>query len=183
MLTTYSLSDWIDISIPLRPGMPHWPGDYPFEISRDKEMAAGEECNVSRIAMSVHTGTHMDAPLHFLKDGHSMDALPFYAVVGTARIIEIEDTESIMAKNWTGMISRQASGYFSRRSTLRGPGTATNFTKISCLSRKRARITLRPKRCLRLEWIISRSEASGRIRRKRTIPCSGPESGWWKASI
>jgi arylformamidase len=95
MLTTYSLSDWIDVSIPLRPGMPRWPGDFPFEISRDKEMSKGDDYNLSRVAMSVHSGTHMDAPLHFIRDGRPMDALPFNAVVGRARIIEIEDEEAI----------------------------------------------------------------------------------------
>ncbi len=98
MLTTYSLSDWIDVSIPIRPGMAHWPGDFPFAISRDRDMAKGDEYNLSRVAMSVHTGTHMDAPLHFFRDGHPMDALPFNAVVGRARVIEIEDTEAIRAE-------------------------------------------------------------------------------------
>jgi arylformamidase len=97
MLNAYSLSDWIDVSIPLRPGMPHWPGDFPFAISRDLEIEKGDACNLSRIQLSVHSGTHMDAPLHFLRDGRPMDALPFNAVVGRARIIEIEDTESIKA--------------------------------------------------------------------------------------
>jgi arylformamidase len=94
-MLTYSLSDWIDVSIPLRPGMPHWPGDFPFEISRDHDMSKGGENNLSRVAMSVHTGTHMDAPLHFFRDGRPMDTLPFNAVVGPARIVEIEDPESI----------------------------------------------------------------------------------------
>lgn len=94
-MNTYSLSDWIDVSIPLRPGMPHWPGDSPFEIARDKDMSKGDHDNVSRISLGVHTGTHMDAPLHFFADGRPIDTLPFTAVVGRARIIEIEDTESI----------------------------------------------------------------------------------------
>lgn len=95
MLNVYSLSDWIDASVPLRPGMPHWPGDGPFSIRQDHSLAQGDTANVSHISLGVHTGTHMDAPLHFLHDGQSIDTLPFNAVVGRARVIEIEDTESI----------------------------------------------------------------------------------------
>jgi arylformamidase len=75
--------------------MPQWPGDSPFDIARDSDMSKGDHENVSRISLGVHTGTHMDAPLHFLADGMPMDTLPIDAVVGPARVIEIEDTESI----------------------------------------------------------------------------------------
>ena len=58
-------------------------------------MANGDHDNVSRISMGVHTGTHMDAPLHFLAGGASIDTLPFRATVGRARVIEIENKETI----------------------------------------------------------------------------------------
>ncbi|MDQ6676700.1 MAG: cyclase family protein [Acidobacteriota bacterium] len=95
MLTTYSLLDWIDISVALYPGMPHWPGNTPFEIAKDHDMALGDHDNVSRISMGVHTGTHMDAPLHFLANGVAIDTMPFQATVGRARVIEIENPETI----------------------------------------------------------------------------------------
>jgi len=58
-------------------------------------MANGEICNVSALSMSVHTGTHMDAPLHFLAGGRTMDKMPLEAIIGPARVIEIKDRESI----------------------------------------------------------------------------------------
>ena len=57
---------WIDISIPLHNGMVHWPGDAPFERIDTLELAKGDSCNLSQICGSAHTGTHMDAPRHYL---------------------------------------------------------------------------------------------------------------------
>jgi len=52
-------------------------------------------CNVSAFFMSSHTGTHMDAPLHFLHGAKTMDDLPFDAVIGPARVVEIKDKTAI----------------------------------------------------------------------------------------
>ena len=89
------MTEWLDISVPLRDGMVHWPGDPEVEINRIHDMAQGEICNVSFLSMSAHTGTHMDAPLHFLRAGKSLDQLPIEATIGLARVIEIVDPESI----------------------------------------------------------------------------------------
>jgi arylformamidase len=86
---------WIDISVPLRTGMPHWPGDIPVSIPQTMDMKAGAVCNVRTISMSAHTGTHMDAPLHFLADGASMEAMPLDATMGSARVVAIEDDRAI----------------------------------------------------------------------------------------
>src|SRR5438876_5066261 len=86
---------WIDISVPIRNGMVHWPGDPDIRVERIRDMAQGAVCNVSALSMGAHTGTHMDAPLHFIRDGKSLDQLPLEATVGPARVIEIKDRESI----------------------------------------------------------------------------------------
>lgn len=89
------MSEWLDISVRLRTGMPHWPGDIPVNIRQTMDMASGAECNLRTISMSAHTGTHMDAPLHFLADGASMDAMPFDATMGLARVIGIANPAAI----------------------------------------------------------------------------------------
>ena len=94
-MPTSPLSDWIDISAPLYPGLPHWPGNTPFDIAKDHDMPRGDHDNVSRISMGVHTGTHIDAPLHFLANGASIDTLPFSAMVGRCRVIEVANEEQI----------------------------------------------------------------------------------------
>jgi arylformamidase len=86
---------WIDVSIPLRTGMVYWPGDPKVSIERFKDQARGDSSTASVLSMSAHTGTHMDAPLHCLIGGKSLDQMPLEAVVGPARVIEIRDRDSI----------------------------------------------------------------------------------------
>jgi len=88
-------SQWIDISVPLRDGMVTWPGDPVVKIDRSLMIENGDVVNQTDLAMSAHTGTHMDAPLHFLADGASLGELPIDAVVGPARVIRIEDPNAI----------------------------------------------------------------------------------------
>jgi arylformamidase len=87
--------EWIDVSIPLRNGMVHWPQDAPFERTEVMKLAHGDPCNLSRIAGSAHTGTHMDSPHHFLPGGGGMETMPIEATVGPARVIAIRDPEMI----------------------------------------------------------------------------------------
>jgi arylformamidase len=87
--------NWIDVSVPLRNGMVVWPGDIEVEIEQSHSMQRGDAVNNSSIRMGAHTGTHMDAPLHFIAKGKSIDQLPFDVSIGPARVIEITDKVSI----------------------------------------------------------------------------------------
>ncbi len=87
--------NWIDVSVPVKTGMAHWPGDIDVSVEPVSRMADGEQCNLSRIHMSAHTGTHMDAPLHFVDGAVSIDRMPLDATLGVARVIEIAATEAI----------------------------------------------------------------------------------------
>ena len=95
MTEEQSANAWIDISVPLHNGMAHWPDNPPFEIERAMDQKRGDVATVSKISLGVHTGTHMDAPLHFFEDGISIDQMPLTATMGQARVIEIHDPESI----------------------------------------------------------------------------------------
>jgi arylformamidase len=86
---------WIDVSVPLRSGMVHWPDNPPVRIERMLDMESGDVANVSTISLGSHTGTHMDAPIHFVRGGEGMDRMPLEATVGRARVIEIQDPVSI----------------------------------------------------------------------------------------
>jgi len=87
--------DWIDVSVPLRNDVIGWPGDVPVEVARRMCIEQGADYNISMITLSTHAGTHMDAPLHFIAGGVSIDTMPADATVGEARIIEILDRESV----------------------------------------------------------------------------------------
>jgi arylformamidase len=75
--------------------MVHWPGDPPFHIERATDQEKGDVATVSRMTLGVHTGTHMDAPLHFIRKAESIDEIPLDATVGPARVIHISDRKSI----------------------------------------------------------------------------------------
>ena len=93
--TQFSADNWIDVSVGLHDGMVHWPDNPPVQINFVMNINGGDVCNLTKMSMGVHTGTHMDAPLHFFKDGKSIDTMPLSATLGRARVIEIGDTESI----------------------------------------------------------------------------------------
>jgi arylformamidase len=88
---------WIDVSVTVRHGMPHWPDNPPVALERVMDLGRGDVCNLSRLAMGVHTGTHMDGPVHFLPQAPGMDAMPLAAAMGEARVVEIEDRREISA--------------------------------------------------------------------------------------
>lgn len=87
--------DWIDISVPLHTGMAHWPDNPPVLIERMEDIDRGDTANVSKLSLGAHTGTHMDAPVHFFPHGKGIDTMPLTATIGLARVIEIKDSESI----------------------------------------------------------------------------------------
>src|SRR5580658_7479787 len=89
------MSNWIDISVPVRNGMVHWPGDPPFHIERAEDQEKGDTATVSKMTLGVHTGTHMDAPLHFIRNARTIDQMPLDTTVGRARVIQIGDPKSI----------------------------------------------------------------------------------------
>jgi len=81
--------------------MVHWPGDPPFHIQRFSDKDQGDEYTVSRMSLGVHTGTHMDAPVHALPRAQSIDQMPLDAAIGSARVIQIEDPKSIKREEIT----------------------------------------------------------------------------------
>lgn len=89
------MGDWIDVSMPLRNGMTVWPGDPPPRFQQTAWIEKGDLCNVTRMDVSVHTGTHMDAPRHFLPDGAGMETMPLEAVLGPALVVETRHPVSI----------------------------------------------------------------------------------------
>lgn len=84
-----------DISVPLKHGMVCWPGDPAPVVEQVVFMDKGDICNVTRLQFSAHTGTHMDAPRHFINDGHGIDLTPVDALIGPARVVEIHDPKAI----------------------------------------------------------------------------------------
>jgi arylformamidase len=88
-------NSWIDISVFIQDSMVHWPGDVPVRIWQTSAIKKGDEANVTALSMSAHTGTHLDAPLHFIDKGKDVTEIPFENLIGNARIYEIKDKHEI----------------------------------------------------------------------------------------
>lgn len=80
-----------DISLTLSPDLPTWPGDSPVVIGRVAKMEEGANANVSRMDMGVHTGTHVDAPFHFLTGGKTSEHLPLDLLIGPVYVLNLPD--------------------------------------------------------------------------------------------
>jgi arylformamidase len=80
-----------DISVPLRTGGLVYPNNPPISITAVQSIAAGATANVSRIDLGSHTGTHVDAPKHFIDSGTGVDAMPLDVLMGPARLIAFGD--------------------------------------------------------------------------------------------
>jgi arylformamidase len=85
-----------DISLTIAPGMPVWPGDMEVWLQRVKTIEEGEDDNLSQIKMGVHTGTHMDAPYHFVKDGIKIDALPLETLIGDCQVVGVDESVDLV---------------------------------------------------------------------------------------
>ncbi len=91
------LHEWIDVTIPMRPGMTTWPGDPVFNFEPVARIASGASCNLSLLTLSSHTGTHCDAPWHFDEDGKRLDEVDPAVFFGRALVIDLRGVETIHA--------------------------------------------------------------------------------------
>ncbi|SET04989.1 cyclase family protein [Hymenobacter actinosclerus] len=87
--------DWLDFTTTITDGMAYWPDNAPVHIKRTLSMADGAAANVSEISMSVHTGTHVDAPLHFLADGTDAAQLDLSKLMGPALLVAVNSEKFI----------------------------------------------------------------------------------------
>jgi arylformamidase len=78
-----------DISRPLAPAIPVWPGDTPYELRTTWRRSEGSSVNVTTLTMSAHTATHVDAPYHFTDDGQTMESVDLSAYWGPAQVVTV----------------------------------------------------------------------------------------------
>ena len=87
------MSNILDITFPLTPELTVWPGDTLTAVSTVKEVGKDARSMVSRLTMSSHAGTHVDAPAHFVEGGKSVESLSLDALMGECRVVEVSDNE------------------------------------------------------------------------------------------
>ncbi len=112
---------WIDVSAPLRDGMVRWPDNPAVSVRRTQSLDRGDHFNISALSMGAHSGTHVDGPLHILRDGPGVDRMPPEATVGPARVIEIDDPVAIRPPELvSARIRRGERVLFKTRNSRRG---------------------------------------------------------------
>ena len=83
---------WLDATATLDPATtPVYEGDAPMTFTFLKDMRRGDPLTLSAYAMGAHSGTHIDAPMHFVAGGASIDRVPLDPLIGPARVIDIAD--------------------------------------------------------------------------------------------
>jgi arylformamidase len=125
-------SGWIDATATLDPSTtPVYQGDAPMKFDFLKDMRKGDGFTLSAYSMGAHSGTHIDAPMHFVRDGASIEKIPLEPLMGPARIIDIPDSvQAIDAKALTGVNWKGAERViFRTRSALHGWMHSPTFHK------------------------------------------------------
>lgn len=80
-----------DVSVPLREGMVTYPGDPVVKLAHAASIADGDPVNLTRIDFGLHTGTHVDAPVHFIEGAAGVDSLPLQTLIGPCEVVELPD--------------------------------------------------------------------------------------------
>jgi arylformamidase len=78
----------IDVSVPIRDGMPVYDNNPGVHLERARSIAEGDEVNISRLDFGVHTGTHVDAPVHFIEGGAGAEAIDPGVLIGEAHVVD-----------------------------------------------------------------------------------------------
>jgi arylformamidase len=85
-------SGWIDVTATLDPAStPVYDGDAAMAFTFLKDMRKGDALTLSSFSLGAHSGTHIDAPMHFVADGASIDRVPLAPLIGPARVIDVAD--------------------------------------------------------------------------------------------
>ncbi|HZS46976.1 MAG TPA: cyclase family protein [Blastocatellia bacterium] len=78
-----------DVSVQLSADLPTYPGDPKISFEQSSSISKGDPANVTRIDMGSHTGTHIDAPYHFIDDGPKLDQLKLEIMMGRTHVLQV----------------------------------------------------------------------------------------------
>jgi arylformamidase len=135
-----------DVTAPLREDLPVWPGEEGLRRRLVKDQARGDSSTVSHLSLGAHTGTHIDAPVHFLAGAGGIDTLAPDALVGPALVAGLEDAEGPIGGDDLGaavpdgaerlLLKTRNSGWSGADTTFREDFVALDVTAAEwCLSR------------------------------------------------
>jgi arylformamidase len=124
-----------DITVPIRHGMPIYEGDPGVQIEPWSAFAKGDSANVSMLNLGAHTGTHVDAPAHFIEGATTIDKLPLETLIGQARVVRVPDEVIEIDPNFLAGCNLDGVDriiFHTRNSTFwNGEGFRKDFTHLS----------------------------------------------------
>lgn len=85
-----------DVSVPLSGNLPTYPGDPGIQISDWASLEKGDAANVSSLHLGAHTGTHIDAPAHFIPGAAKLESLPLDVLIGEAEVVEVPEDKQVI---------------------------------------------------------------------------------------
>ncbi len=91
------MNSWIDLTIPVHDEMLIFPGDPVYRWQQVLFKSKGDVCNLSRMELGCHTGTHLDSPRHMIADGAVIEDFDINQLCGTAYVAQIEGGGDITA--------------------------------------------------------------------------------------
>jgi arylformamidase len=98
----------IDITLPMSNALASWPGDTPCDFRLAWRISEAASVNVGSLTTSVHSGTHTDAPFHFLPDGKTIDQLDLTPYVGAAIVVDVRGREVIRPEDFPAHVDMRA---------------------------------------------------------------------------
>ncbi|MFN2407931.1 MAG: cyclase family protein [Pyrinomonadaceae bacterium] len=136
----YSPMPIYDLSVPLSSELPTYPGDPGIQISAWSSLDNGDAANVSTVSFGAHTGTHVDAPAHFLQGAKKVEALALDVLIGEGQVIEVPDDCLVIDEEF--VVANCAPGtirvlFKTRNSGLWTNKFETNFTYLELTAAKR----------------------------------------------
>jgi arylformamidase len=121
---------WIDVTATLDPATtPIYAGDAPMKFDFIKDMRKGDPLTLSAYSLGAHSGTHVDAPMHFVRDGASIERLSLDPFIGRARVIDIDETVQAITAAELGRHQWKGAErvLFRTRSSVRGWMSSSTF--------------------------------------------------------
>jgi arylformamidase len=113
--------------------MPIYEGDPAVEIAAWSALAKGDSANVSFLHFGAHTGTHVDAPAHFIEGARKIDGLPLDVLIGPARVVRVADDVTEIDANFisaAGLGGVERVLFHTRNSNLWSEGFRKDFTHL-----------------------------------------------------
>ncbi len=151
----------IDISMPLRTGMPAFPGDPAVRFERVRAIARGDAYNISSMAMGTHTGTHVDPPIHFVPGGRTADALDLDILNGPCRVVDVGGADRIGPGELAGRLDGVTRLLLRTRNSTRWARDGAFFSDYVALTPEAASALPAPVRLVGIDALSIERDTSG----------------------